>query len=72
MKSNMNAVDVAIRCGVGMFLLSSPLLNLPTYPYNLLGIVLMVTGVAGYCPVYGAFRFLLPGQDHGAKAVRSH
>jgi len=72
MKCNINALDAAIRCGVGMFLVASPLLNLHTSPYNLLGIIPMVTGLAGYCPLYGALRFLLTARGHGSKAVSSH
>jgi len=58
MTDNVAPIDQAVRVGAGLFLLSSPLLNLHTYPFNLLGIVLMATGLAGYCPLYSAVRAL--------------
>jgi len=60
MSCNVAPIDQAVRAGLGMFLLASPLLNLHTYPFNLLGLVLMATGVAGYCPLYSALRWLAP------------
>lgn len=52
MKQNIVLGERTTRFGLGMFLLASPVLELPTYPYNLLGIVLIVTGAAGYCPLW--------------------
>ena len=52
MKTNVTLIDRTIRVGAGMLLLASPLLELHTYPFNLVGIVLMATGVVGYCPLY--------------------
>jgi len=52
MKPNVVLVDRTFRMGVGMLLLASPLLELPTYPFNLLGIVLIATAAFGYCPLY--------------------
>lgn len=54
MKTNVVLADRTVRLGLGMLLLASPLLELPTYPYNLLGLVLVVTGFVGYCPIYSA------------------
>jgi len=71
MKTNLVPLDAAIRSGVGLFLLASPLVNLPTYPYNLLGIVLLATGTVSFCPLYAAVRFLLPPQRQSSLA-RSH
>lgn len=73
MKHNIVLVDRSIRIGAGMLLLASPLLELPTYPLNLLGLVLIGTAAAGYCPIYGLFGALKPastkrsdGPTHGA------
>jgi hypothetical protein len=53
MKTNVALFDRTVRLGAGMLLLASPLLELPTYPFNLLGLVLVATGFVGYCPLYG-------------------
>jgi hypothetical protein len=55
MKSNVVLLDRTIRMGAGAVLLASPLLDLPTYPINLLGLVLMATAAIGYCPLYALF-----------------
>ena len=52
MKTNVVLIDRTLRVGAGMLVLSSPLLELPTYPFNLLGLVLFATGFVGYCPLY--------------------
>jgi hypothetical protein len=52
MKCNVSPLDAAIRAGLGLVLLLSPLLDFRIYPYNYLGLVLFVTGAAGYCPLY--------------------
>jgi hypothetical protein len=57
MKTNLVLLDRTVRVGVGALLLASPLLELHTYPFNLLGLVLLATGLIGYCPLY---RVLLP------------
>lgn len=62
MTSNVAPLDQAIRIGLGFLLLASPLLELHTYPFNLFGIVLIATGLVGYCPLYSALRALLPGR----------
>jgi hypothetical protein len=56
MKCNVSPIDAGIRAGLGLLLLSSPLLELKTYPYNYFGLVLIVTALAGYCPLYSAFK----------------
>lgn len=53
MKSNVVLVERTLRLAVGMLLLASPLLEVPTYPFNLLGLVLVGTALSGYCPLYG-------------------
>jgi len=65
MKCNMSPLEAAIRSGLGLFLLASPLLNLDTYPANWLGLVLMATGVASFCPLYAAGRALVPASASG-------
>jgi len=66
MKTNVLLVDRTIRMALGMLLLESPLLELRTYPFNLLGLVLIATAAFGYCPIYGFFQALRP------KAQPSH
>lgn len=61
MKLNVSLVDRTVRFGVGMSLLATPLLELPTYPVNLLGAVLVLTAAAGYCPIYGLLSVFRPG-----------
>jgi len=65
MKTNVVPFDRALRSGGGLLLLASPLLELPTFPYNLLGIVFIVTGLAGFCPVYALGRAILPSRGGG-------
>jgi hypothetical protein len=72
MTSNVAPIDQAVRAGLGMFLLASPLLELHTYPFNLLGVVLIATGTVGYCPLYAAFRSLVPGEAKYARVRASH
>lgn len=55
MKCNVNPIDGSIRAALGLFLLATPILDFHTYPYNYLGLVLMLTAVVGYCPLYSAF-----------------
>lgn len=55
MNSNVVLIDRTIRMGAGAVLLASPLLDFPSYPFNLLGLVLMATAAAGYCPLYALF-----------------
>jgi hypothetical protein len=56
MKTNLSHLDRAIRLGGGLFLFASPILDLKTYPYNLYGIVLIATAVAGFSPLYALVR----------------
>ena len=60
MKANVVLADRTIRMGLGMLLLASPLLELPTYPFNLLGIVLIATAAVGFCPLYALFSLFVP------------
>jgi hypothetical protein len=65
MKTNVVLVDRTIRMGLGMLLVASPLLELPTFPFNLLGLVLIVTAAAGWCPIYGFLSLF--AAPHGTK-----
>ena len=52
MPKNLVPLDRSLRLGAGLFLLATPLLDLPTFPYSLFGIVPIATALAGFCPVY--------------------
>lgn len=72
MKTNVVLADRTARLGLGLVLLASPLLELHTYPFNLLGIVLIATGAVGYCPLY---RILTPSKSarpSTLKVVEAH
>lgn len=66
MKCNMSPLDAGIRSGLGLALLASPLLDLNTYPLNLLGLVLIATGLASFCPLYVVLRALVPASGRTA------
>lgn len=66
MKANVVLADRSIRMGLGMLLLASPLLEVPTYPFNLLGIVLIATAAIGFCPIYAALSALKPKSTSGS------
>jgi len=46
--------------GLGTLLLASPLLEFHSYPFNLLGLVLIATAAFGYCPLYSVFSVFRP------------
>jgi hypothetical protein len=50
---NAHALDRALRIVLGLAILSLTFLG-PQTPWGLLGLVPLVTGVAGYCPLYQA------------------
>jgi hypothetical protein len=52
MQKNLVLVDRLARVSAGLLLFASPVLGLPTYPFNLIGLVLIGTGAVGYCPLY--------------------
>jgi len=60
MKHNVTHLERTVRFGLGMLLLASPVLEQPTYPFNLLGIALVVSAFAAYCPAYGLLAALNP------------
>lgn len=60
MKRNIVLGERTLRMGLGMVLLASPLLELHSYPFNLLGLVLIATAALGYCPLYNLFSVFAP------------
>lgn len=63
MQINETPIDRAIRGAGGLALIVSPLLGFATGPYNLLGILPLITGVIGYCPIYALFGFTTCTKD---------
>lgn len=53
---NEHRLDRTLRIIVGLLLLSLVFVG-PHTPWGLIGIVPLVTGLSGYCPVYGLFGF---------------
>ena len=73
MNRNLVPLDRAARFGGGIFLLATPILDLPTYPYNLLGIVLIATAAVGLCPIYAAIRAITHGgKSGGLRTLKPH
>lgn len=72
MKPNIVLVERSARLGVGMLLLASPLLELPTYPFNLLGLVPIVTAALGYCPLYGLLSSFRPSRAPRSRLEKRH
>lgn len=60
MKSNVVLLERTARVGLGLLLIASPLLGIPTYPFNLIGLVPLATGAIGYCPLYSVFSAFKP------------
>ncbi|HEX4923405.1 MAG TPA: DUF2892 domain-containing protein [Bdellovibrionales bacterium] len=56
MKMNENKVDRTVRVGVGLVVLSLMFWGPQTY-WGLVGLVPLLTGLAGYCPLYALFGF---------------
>lgn len=71
MKANVVLADRSIRLGLGMLLLASPLLELPTYPFNLLGLVLVATALLGFCPIYAALSVFKPKSSDAGKPAHA-
>ncbi len=72
MKTNVVLADRTARLGLGLVLLASPLLELPTYPFNLLGIVLIATAAFGYCPLYQLLAPSKSARSSTLKVVEAH
>jgi hypothetical protein len=71
MKANVVLADRSIRLGLGMLLLASPLLEMPTYPFNLLGLVLIATAAFGFCPLYAVFSVFKPKPSQPGKPAHA-
>ena len=52
---NIGALDRAIRIVLGIVLLALVFVG-PRTPWGYLGLIPVLTAVAGYCPLYGLFR----------------
>ncbi len=52
---NVGTIDRVIRIVVGVVLLSLVFVG-PQTPWGLVGLVPLLTGAAGYCPLYSLFR----------------
>jgi len=55
MTINVSNLERAFRVWLGMMLIATPLLELRTFPYSLIGLIPFVTGLVGFCPVYRLF-----------------
>lgn len=57
MMINESPLDRAVRAAAGLALLASPIVGFSTFPLNFLGVLPLVTGIAGVCPLYSLFGF---------------
>ena len=55
MIQNEGAVDRAFRIGVGLLLVAIVFFGPQSAWLGIVGAVLVLTGLAGHCPVYGLF-----------------
>lgn len=53
LEKNEGKLDRAIRIGIGLVLLSLTFVG-PRTPWGLLGVVPLLTGLVGFCPLYRA------------------
>lgn len=56
MKTNEGKVDRLVRVIIGLSLLSLTFVG-PQSPWGLVGLVPLLTGAVGFCPVYRMFGF---------------
>ncbi len=61
---NEGTVDRAIRVVVGLVLLSLVFVG-PATPWGLVGLVPLLTGIVGFCPLYRLFGIDTRGAPHG-------
>jgi len=54
--TNEGAADRAVRVGLGLLLISIAV-TVPSAVWAWIGIVPLVTGIAGFCPLYRVFGF---------------
>ena len=58
MKANVGALDRSARIAVGIVLLAAVVfIDSPLRWWGLIGVVPLLTGALGYCPLYGLFGF---------------
>ena len=61
MKSNLSAMDRTVRViaavAVGIFILTGTLSGVPAIILGVVGVVLLLTGLVSFCPLYAAFGF---------------
>lgn len=55
MKKNEGNLDRALRVGLGIGLLSLVFIG-PKTPWGYLGLIPLVTGLVGWCPLYKIFK----------------
>ena len=67
--TNEGSLDRGIRIVVGLIIISLAFIG-PKTPWAYLGLVPLVTGLVGYCPLYGFFNALKP-RPHSAVAART-
>lgn len=68
MKSNVGGIDKIARIAVGAILLILAIMGIGT-PWTWIGVVPLVTGLVGFCPLYTLFGFSTcpaPTQDQNA------
>ncbi len=63
MKANEGAVDRFVRIAAGLLLLSLVFVG-PKTAWGYLGLVPLVTGLVGWCPLYAVFRIHTRGRRH--------
>jgi hypothetical protein len=61
MAGNVGPIDRTVRVAVGVLLLSLvALLDTPWRWLGLAGLIPLVTGAMGYCPIYSLFGWMFP------------
>lgn len=56
MKANEGTLDRALRIAVGLVLIGLAAFNI-VGPWGYVGVIPLVTGAVGYCPLYALFGF---------------
>jgi hypothetical protein len=54
MKANIGSIDKVVRIVAGLVLIALALMGIGT-PWTWIGVVPLVTGLAGRCPLYSVF-----------------
>jgi hypothetical protein len=66
MTINESPLDRTLRALVGFLFLASPVLGFDTMPYNFLGLIPVVTGIVGICPLYSLLRIRTGSSNRAA------